>query len=344
MGEKQFKTRKLQFGDIIIEKSGGSEKQPVGRPILFNVEDGNYSFSNFTSTLRIINKEELSPVFLQKYLYYRWLEGDTRALQSHTTGIHNLDFKGYLDFEIPLPPLADQRRIVSILDVKFAQIDALKAAAQKNLDNAEQLWKAQLEKQFDNQKWEKKKLGEVFFVKSGGTPSRSVKEYWEGDIPWYTSGELGNKYTVASEQNINAYAIENSNAKIFPKGSLLIGMYDTAAMKMSIIDRDATFNQAIAGVKPNINHNLHFVRLFLESIKNEMMYLRRGTRQKNLTLGKIQAIEIPLPPLAEQEQIVKELDALSAKINALKANYRRQIECCDELRQSLLRAAFEGEM
>ena len=54
--EKQFSTRKLQYGDIIIEKSGGSEKQPVGRPVLFNIKEGNYSFSNFTFTLRINNK------------------------------------------------------------------------------------------------------------------------------------------------------------------------------------------------------------------------------------------------------------------------------------------------
>lgn len=341
---KQYSSRKLQGGDIIIEKSGGSDKQPVGRPILFNIEDGEYSFSNFTSTLRIKDLLQVSAEYLQQYLYFRWLNGDTRNLQSHTTGIHNLDFKAYLNFDIILPPLEEQKRIVKILDEKFAQLETIKTNAQTNLENAKDLFQSQLTKAFSNTTWEKKRLGDAFYVKSGGTPSRSKKEYWNGDIPWYSSGELGNRYTTNSERNINSLAIDNSNAKLFPKGSLLIGMYDTAAMKMSILDRDATFNQAIAGVKPCEEYNLQFIRLYLDSIKTEMFELRRGTRQKNLSLEKIKEIKIPLPPLPEQKRIVKELDTLSEKVRQLQEIYTKQIANCDELKQSYLQKAFEGEL
>src|SRR3954462_7371624 len=94
--------------------------------------------------------------------------------------------------------------------------------------------------------WQIKKLGDVAEVQSGGTPLVSNKSFWNGDIPWYSSGELNDLYTSIPERHITAAGLKGSNAKLFPAGSLLIGMYDTAALKMSILDRAGAFNQAIA--------------------------------------------------------------------------------------------------
>lgn len=91
--------------------------------------------------------------------------------------------------------------------------------------------------------WTKRKLGEIADVQSGGTPRVSNTAYWDGEIPWYSSGELNGVYTVAPERHISTAGLENSNAKLFPRGSLLIGMYDTAALKMSVLDRDGAFNK-----------------------------------------------------------------------------------------------------
>ena len=113
---KQYASRKLQCGDIIIEKSGGSDKQPVGRPILFNIEEGEYSFSNFTSTLRVSDKTTILPEFIHRYLAYIYMRGDTAAMQSKTTGIRNLDFNLYKSINIPVPPREEQERIVAELD------------------------------------------------------------------------------------------------------------------------------------------------------------------------------------------------------------------------------------
>ena len=119
--------------------------------------------------------------------------------------------------------------------------------------------------------------------------------FWDnGHIPWYSSGELNNLYTVEPERFITQKGLENSNAKLFPKGSLLIGMYDTAALKMSIIDRDATFNQAIAGVRTTNTLNLQFLLHSINAIKYDLLQQRRGVRQKNLSLGKIKNISIPI--------------------------------------------------
>lgn len=134
---KQFASRKLLCGDIIIEKSGGSEKQPVGRPILFNISDGDYSFSNFTSTLRIKENAKVDSSFLHKCLYAFYLKGETFKLQSKTTGLHNLNMKGYLRSTIPLPPKSTQLAIVSELD-KINELIRLKKEQLKDYDNLAQ--------------------------------------------------------------------------------------------------------------------------------------------------------------------------------------------------------------
>ena len=120
---KQYASRKLQRGDIIIEKSGGSDKQPVGRPVLFDISDGEYSFSNFTTTLRVNDRETILPEYLHKFLYKFYLSGNTAAMQSKTTGLRNLDFNAYRAIKVPVPSIEEQQRIVDELDLLTGIID-----------------------------------------------------------------------------------------------------------------------------------------------------------------------------------------------------------------------------
>ena len=124
---KQFATRRLQQGDIILEKSGGSEKQPVGRTILFDLKEGEYSFSNFTAVLRIKDKNILLPKYLHFALVNAYLNGATRFMQKQTTGIHNLIMDKYVALTIPIPPLAEQKRIVVAIENVFQKLDKITA-------------------------------------------------------------------------------------------------------------------------------------------------------------------------------------------------------------------------
>jgi type I restriction enzyme S subunit len=190
------------------------------------------------------------------------------------------------------------------------------------------------------QGWKLKILGEIAEVQSGGTPLTSRNEYWFGDIPWYSSGELNETFTKAPKELITPKGLEESNAKLFPKGSLLIGMYDTAALKMSILDRDAAFNQAIAGVKPNENIDLKFILFAINSRRFEILNLRRGVRQKNLSLAKIKNIALPIPPLPEQKRIVAILDEAFEGIDRAIANTEKNLANARELFESYLNAIF----
>ena len=124
---KQYEKRKLQCGDIIVEKSGGSDNQPVGRTILFERKDGDYSFSNFTSVLRIYDGYPAIPEFLNMFLQSIYQTGVTKRMQTQTTGIHNLIFDQFLAIPVLLPPIAEQSRIINKVNELFQLLDNMSA-------------------------------------------------------------------------------------------------------------------------------------------------------------------------------------------------------------------------
>ena len=120
---KAFAKRHLIDGDLIIEKSGGSDNNPVGRSILYEGPDGTYSYSNFTMVLRVQNRE----LVLSKYLYYFlmaiYIRGDMRKMQTQTTGLHNLILDSFMSIMVPIPPFQEQIRIVEKIQKTFHMLD-----------------------------------------------------------------------------------------------------------------------------------------------------------------------------------------------------------------------------
>jgi len=289
----------------------------------------------------ILNGEYLTYCIQSPEMQYKILEKGTGAT---VTGIKSRVLK---KVKIPIPPLPEQKRIVDILDEAFEAIDQAKANIEQNIQNAEELFQSKLNEIFlqKGDGWEEKRLGDLTYVSSGGTPKRSTSEYWKnGTIAWYSSGELNDLFTKDPERHITSIGLDESNAKLFPKGSLLIGMYDTAALKMSILEREGTFNQAISGVKPTKELNLQFVMYAINSIKPVLMKQRRGVRQKNLNLTKIKAISIPCPNIAIQNEVVSQLGELKENIDSLKDTLNCKLVELIELKKSILQKAFSGEL
>ena len=257
----------------------------------FNVKHHKGKFNAYQRTYVITIKREEQ--LLYRYLYLQ-VENGLKELKSNSVGAGTKFLK--LDIikglNIPLPPLFEQKRIVAIVDQAFKGIDRAIANTQKKLTNARELFESYLNTTFTQKGdgWVEKRLGSLSEVQSGGTPLRSQSEYWGGEIAWYSSGELNGLSTTTPQRNITEKGLGNSNAKLFPKGYLLIGMDDTTALKMSILERKAAFNQAIAGVKPNERIDLIFILHAINFVKPEILSLRRGVRQKNLSLQKIKDI------------------------------------------------------
>ena len=123
--ERAFKKRHLLNGDLIVEKSGGSDNNPVGRAILYEGKDAIFSFSNFTMVLRIHYKDVLSYKYLYYYIMDKYQKGEMRLLQTQTTGLHNLILDKYLDIPLCLPPYQEQQRIINKIEETFGVLDLI---------------------------------------------------------------------------------------------------------------------------------------------------------------------------------------------------------------------------
>ena len=123
--ERAFKKRHLLNGDLIVEKSGGSDNNPVGRAILYEGKDAIFSFSNFTMVLRIHYKDVLSYKYLYYYIMSKYQKGEMRSMQTQTTGLHNLILDKYLDIPLCLPPYQEQQRIINKIEETFGVLDLI---------------------------------------------------------------------------------------------------------------------------------------------------------------------------------------------------------------------------
>ena len=123
--ERAFKKRHLLNGDLIVEKSGGSDNNPVGRAILYEDKDAIFSFSNFTMVLRIHYKDVLSYKYLYYYIMSKYQKGEMRLMQTQTTGLHNLILDKYLDIPLCLPPYQEQQRIINKIEETFGVLDLI---------------------------------------------------------------------------------------------------------------------------------------------------------------------------------------------------------------------------
>jgi len=232
-----------------------------------------------------------SDEILPKFLFYI-----IKSLKLPDLG-YSRHYKELKDKKIPLPPLEVQQEIVDELEGYQKIIDGCKQVVEN--------YKPTID---IDPSWEMVELGETCEIKAGGTPKRSTKEYWGESINWYSSGELNDFYTNPSLEKISNLGLEKSNCKIFPAGSLLVGMYDTAAFKMSILKEDSAFNQAICGIKPNEEVNLHFLYIFFLTKKQEYLKSRVGVRQRNLSKTFIAQIQIPNISLDTQNEIVLKIE------------------------------------
>ena len=193
--------------------------------------------------------------------------------------------------------------------------------------------------------WEYKKLGEVLETTSGGTPSKSHKEYYEGGtIPWLRSGEVSKGDIYDAELYITEEGLKKSSAKLFPIDTVLIAMYGATVGQVGILKSTMCTNQAICGILPNKDFHPNFLKYVL--LANKKNYLKQaiGGAQPNISQQVIKSTYIPIVKFSEQESVVSELD----KINELIRLKKEQLKDFDNLAQSIFYEMFgdpvENEM
>jgi type I restriction enzyme S subunit len=350
--KKQFENRRLIYGDIILEKSGGGPNQPVGRVVIFDKKEGDFSFSNFTSAIRVKNPNELDFIYLHKFLFFSYISGITEKMQSHSTGIRNLDFKLYKEIQIPVPSLNEQKRIVKILDEVFEEIKKVKENAEKNLKNSKELFEAYLQNVFMRARkdWEERTLEQVCEMINRGVS------------PKYTESKglcvLNQKCIRDHKINFNLSRLHDSiNKKVsidkyIQVGDVLVNSTGTGTLgrvaQVRELNMKAIVDSHVTIVRPmkNLFYN-EFFGYALICIEKEIAKRGEGcggqTELARNTLKNDFRISYPKSP-TEQKAIVKKLDALSVETKKLEEIYQQKLADLEELKKSVLKSAFAGEL
>ena len=179
---------------------------------------------------------------------------------------------------------------------------------------------------------------------SGGTPSRKIPEYYNGDIPWIKTGELNDDYIFETEEHITQEAIFHSSAKLFPENTVAIAMYGATIGKVGILGIAATTNQACACGVSNLLVNYKYLFYYARSQKDNFIKKGKGGAQPNISQEIIKSHEFPLPPLSEQHRIVDRIESLFAKLDEAKQKAQDALDSFETRKAAILHKAFTGEL
>lgn len=167
--------------------------------------------------------------------------------------------------------------------------------------------------------WKSDLLGEIFNTASGGTPSRTEKTYWNGQIPWITTSLVDFRVITHAEEFITESGLENSSAKLFPKGTVLMAMYGQGKTRgqVALLDIEATTNQACAAILPRHGIDPYFVLLNLAGRYEEIRGMSNPGGQENLSQELVRKIPFAFPPdEGEQRKVTACLSSLDSLITA----------------------------
>lgn len=364
---RQYKNIKLNKGDILIEKSGGGETTLVGRAISFDQEIDTIC-SNFIERIEI-KTNKLEPKFACYILASAYSNKINASCIKQTTGIQNLDVDAYLSSVlVPDIPKEKQRRIVDFLESKIKDIsDSIfkkRVCLQKLSEYRQSLITQAVTKGLDPNvemkdsgvpwvgmipyHWKCGKIKYFASISAGGTPDRTVKDYWNnGTIPWIKTGELLNDDIVSVEECITPLALRKSAAKLFPEGTVLVAMYGQGKTRgmAGMLTWPATTNQACACICPK--NSLLLGKFLLRLMESSYAFNREkaaGTGQPNLNQDIIANLLIPIPPLDEQMKIINHLDVSLKHIQHMKGTIDGAINKLQEYRSSLITAVVTGKI
>ena len=352
----QIQKYSLQKNDILIEKSGGGEKTPVGRAVLF---DKNYKalFANFMDRIRIDDSIVL-PLFAEYWLWNLYSCRVTPYYINQTIGIQNIDLTFMLVKEkICFPSLVEQQRIAEFLDRECGKIDGLKADIQAQIDTLEQ--------------YKRSVITEA--VTHGLNPSAPMKECsvsWARQIPQHWK-VMPNKHLMTKIKNIcpiykgedilslTMYGVivrdldaggkmpsSFDGYQYIKKGNLLMCLFDIDVTPrcIGIIKQNGITSPAYSQFKMKkiANARFYYYYYLMLDYTKELLHLAKNLRH-SLTEDQLGAIKQLVPPLDEQQEIADYLDNKCAEIEQIIADKKSQIETLDGYKKSLIYEYVTGK-
>ena len=303
--KKKIEDKYLRKGDIIIEKSGGSDKQPVGRVIYFDGPENTYLFNNFTGLLRVKDPT----VWYSRYVFYslfsNYRRGGTRAFENKTTGLHNLKIDDYVSrYEVTDTDITNQVAICDQLDLVYGIIKT----RQKELQKLDNLVKARFVEMFgdpitNSMKLPTERIEERYFLKAGfTTAAEDIHNYSEGnyEIPCY--GGNGIRGYVEEKSYEGEYSIIGRQGALCGNVQFASGKFHATehAVLVSIIKGD------------NAVWTYYMLKLM------DLYRYHTGAAQPGLAVKTLNTVDVIVADISHQKQFA----AFVAQIDKSKFEYQ----------------------
>ena len=294
---------------------------------------------------RAKNPAQVIPEWVQIYCsspaFREWITGQITG----TTGSHaRAKPANIFDQEIPLPPLAEQKRIVALLDETFVGIDEAKAKAEASMDLALETLNSFLEIEFNAGNSELSPIGEIFTTMTGTTPPKSEASYYGKDFLFVKPPELRGGLIVETEDGLTKEGA--AFARIAPRNSILVSCIGILG-KVGWADKPVAFNQQINAILPR-EDRAHWKYMLFQmkspKFRKSLTEASTGTTVYMVNKSKFNQLMVRLPSLRHQATAAERFAEIDQLQNELTENQKKRKEALNSLKASLLTQAFAGEL
>lgn len=338
----------LRKNDIVFARTGNS----TGRSYFYDGSDGKLVYAGFLVKFSI-DEKKVNPRILKYYThskrYFDWIHSfDTGGTRG------NINAKTYGKMPITLPPRWNQNKIVNILKSLDDKIE-LNNKINRNLEAQAQAifksWFIDFEP-FKNGKfidselgkipegWSIDRLGSVCECVLGGTPSRSHKEYWGGNIPWINSGKTNEFRVISPSEFISDEALKKSATKFLPKKTTILAITGATLGKVSLLEIGACANQSVVGILENDDLPYEYIYRYISHNIEKIISHQTGGAQQHINKDNIKNFHIILPPKFELKRYKMLVEHLYNEITTLVFQSR----FLSQLRDTLLPKLMSGEI
>jgi type I restriction enzyme S subunit len=337
----------MKEGDFILQVTFAWEGAIA---IVSAAEDGMFGSTRYP-TFRV-DESRCDPKFLLNYFKTeQGLQQLVKICPGSAGRNRVLSIKRIPEVQVPLPPLAEQRRVVARIEELAAQIHEARTLRHQATEEAEALWERGASKIFDHASgtYPVRPLAGLVAIRGGGTPSKSDPFYWDGKIPWITPKDMKRRELSDAIDHISERATQESPAKLIEPGAVLVvvrGMILAHTFPSAVLRAPATVNQDMKALIPKKDILPEFLCAQFWARNSQMLErVAKSTHDtRKFETDKLLGADIVVPPLAEQRRIVAELDALQAEVDALKRMQAETAAELDALLPGILDRAFRGEL
>lgn len=255
-----------------------------------------------------------------------------------------------LGYQVPLPPLAEQRRIVARIEEVVARVREAQRLRLESRQATRLLWKREVHsvvRQARSELW--KPLRDVVEIGGGGTPSKRNPAFWEGAIPWVSPKDMKQREIVDSEDHITEEGLRGGAAKLHDAGCVVVvvrGMILAHTFPSAILRVPATINQDMKALIPKNGLLPEYLCAVLRALNDDLVGLvERSTHDtRKLLTSALEGFMIPVPPVEEQRRLLSVLNSLEESRKAVDAAQAQTGAQLDALLPSILDKAFKGEL